>query len=110
MPTNERDDIPLFTGRTSMRTAADEGQFRVAYVTFFDGVRNKLHTHSTDQVLIITEGKGLVETEGERVELDEGDVVVCPAGEKHWHGAAPGSTMTHITITGAGVKTEQLES
>jgi quercetin dioxygenase-like cupin family protein len=109
MPTVERDDLPLFTGKTSMRTAVDEGQFRVAYVTFSDGVRNKLHVHGCDQVLIVTQGKGLVVTEGAQVEVDEGDVVFAPAGEKHWHGAAPGSTMTHITITEAGAKTEQLE-
>jgi quercetin dioxygenase-like cupin family protein len=109
MPTSERDDLPLFTGRVSIRTAADEGQFRVAYVSFFDGVRNKFHTHSTDQVLIVTQGKGLVVTEDEQVELEEGDVVIAPAGEKHWHGAAPGSNMTHITITGSDGKTEQLE-
>jgi quercetin dioxygenase-like cupin family protein len=109
MPASERDDLPLFTGKTSMRTAVDEGQFRVAYVTFSEGVRNKFHVHTTDQVLIVTEGKGLVMTGTEQVEVDEGDVVFAPAGEKHWHGAAPGSTMTHITITGAGGNIEQLE-
>ena len=109
MPTSERDDLPLFTGKISMRTAVDEGQFRVAYVTFSEGVRNKFHVHNTDQVLLVTEGKGLVVTENEQVELDKGDVVFAPAGEKHWHGAAPGSNMTHITITGGGGKTEQLE-
>ena len=109
MPTTERDDVPLFTGKTAVRVAADEGEFRVAYVTFFDGVRNKFHIHSTDQVLIVTHGKGLVVTEDERVELNEGDVVISPAGEKHWHGAVPGSDMTHITITGGGGHTDQLE-
>jgi quercetin dioxygenase-like cupin family protein len=109
MTTTERDNLPLFTGKTAVRTAADEGQFRVAYVTFSEGVRNKFHVHGSDQVLIITDGKGLVVTDNERVELDEGDVVICPAGEKHWHGAVPGSTMTHITITSAGAPTEQIE-
>jgi quercetin dioxygenase-like cupin family protein len=110
MPTVERDDLPLFTGKTSVRTVADEGQFRVAYVTFGEGVRNKFHVHSTDQVLIVTQGEGLVVTEDEQVELHEGDVVISPAGEKHWHGAAPGSNMTHITITGGGGTTAQLEA
>lgn len=110
MPTTESDDNPLFTGKTALRTAAAEGEFRVAYVTFSEGVRNKFHVHSTDQVLIVTQGKGLVVTGDEQVELGEGDVVISPAGEKHWHGAAPGSTMTHITITGGGGTTEQLEA
>ena len=109
MPATERDDLPLFTGKTSIRTAVAEGEFRVAYVTFAEGVRNKFHVHSTDQVLIVTQGKGLVVTEDEQVEVEEGDVVFSPAGEKHWHGAAPGSDMTHITITGGGGTTDQVE-
>ena len=60
--------------------------------------------------VVVTQGKGLVVTEDERVELNEGDVVISPAGEKAlaWC-RAPDTNMTHITITGGGGQTDQLE-
>jgi len=30
--------------------------------------------------------------------MKAGDVVWIPAGVKHWHGASPGSSVTHIAI------------
>ncbi|HUG55832.1 MAG TPA: cupin domain-containing protein [Candidatus Limnocylindrales bacterium] len=74
---------------------------RVSEVHFRDGATNRLHTHTTDQLLIVTEGKGYVGTEGERFEIEAGDVAYIPAGERHWHGARPGEDMTHWAITGA---------
>jgi quercetin dioxygenase-like cupin family protein len=108
---DEASTHPLFTGPVERRTVLDgsEGQFNVGYITFPDGVYSELHTHTTDQVLIVTKGRGFVETEDDRVELAEGDVVWSPAGERHGHGALDGSAMTHLAIMGADNKTEAAE-
>ena len=103
---------PLFTGAVTVRSALsdEEGsEFNVAHIDFPAGVHSRLHRHTTDQVLIVTRGKGMVATENEQVELTVGDVVHAPAGEKHWHGAVTGSAMTHISITGRGSDVELLE-
>ena len=71
-----------------------------AYVTFEPGARSAWHTHPRGQRLIVTEGIGRTQTwGGEMQEIRPGDVVWCPPGVKHWHGAAPGSSMTHLAIT-----------
>ena len=62
----------------------------MSVVNFGKDVRNKFHAHDTDQILIVTAGRGYVATEKEKQEVSVGDVIVFPAGEKHWHGAAPG--------------------
>lgn len=70
------------------------------YVTFEPGARTHWHTHPLGQTLIITFGAGRVQTEGGRVEtVFSGDVIWFPAGEKHWHGAAPDTAMTHLAIS-----------
>jgi quercetin dioxygenase-like cupin family protein len=101
----------LFTGPARSQTMVDgkEAQFSVAYIHFPEGVRNKFHTHSNDQVLIVTAGSGMVATEDQEQALAVGDVAFIPAGEVHRHGAVPGSTMTHVSILPAGTKTEQVE-
>jgi quercetin dioxygenase-like cupin family protein len=72
-------------------------------------VRNKFHTHDGDQVLIIIAGKGIVATEREERVVTVGEVVLFPAGEKHWHGATKDSEFSNIGVTKAGSKTTQLE-
>ena len=71
-------------------------------VRFTDGARTHWHVHPGEQVLYILEGEGRVGTEHEEVQVAAGDVVYTPPGEKHWHGAMPGSSMTHISITTVG--------
>ncbi|MEG1210877.1 MAG: cupin domain-containing protein [Leclercia sp.] len=72
-----------------------------AYVTFEPGARSAWHTHPAGQRLIVTSGVGLTQQEGQPVQtIRAGDVVACPPGVKHWHGAAPGSAMTHLAVTG----------
>jgi 4-carboxymuconolactone decarboxylase len=72
-----------------------------AYVTFQPGARSAWHTHPAGQRLVITEGVGRTQQEGGPVEeLRAGDVVWCPPGVRHWHGAAPDSAMTHLALTG----------
>jgi quercetin dioxygenase-like cupin family protein len=101
----------LFTGPATSQAMVDgkQAQFSVAYIHFPDGVRNKFHTHSNDQVLIVTEGRGMVATDEREEPLEVGDVAHIPAGEIHRHGARPGSSMTHVSILPAGTRTEQVE-
>ncbi|HKD11944.1 MAG TPA: cupin domain-containing protein [Thermoanaerobaculia bacterium] len=68
-------------------------------VTFEPGARTAWHTHPLGQSLIVTEGCGLVQSWGGAIEkIRPGDVVWCPPGEKHWHGATPATAMTHIAV------------
>ena len=73
-----------------------------AYVTFEPGARSAWHTHPAGQRLVVVSGLGRVQEWGKPVqEIRPGDVVVCPAGVKHWHGAAPTTAMTHLAVTGS---------
>ena len=68
-------------------------------VTFEPGARTAWHTHPLGQTLIVTAGCGRVQREGGPIEeIRPGDVVWFEPGEKHWHGAAPTTAMTHIAI------------
>lgn len=68
-------------------------------ITFDPGARTAWHTHPLGQTLIVTSGSGLAQRWGGPIEeIHQGDVVWFPPGEKHWHGAAPGTPMTHIAI------------
>jgi quercetin dioxygenase-like cupin family protein len=79
--------------------APDPARASVASVTFEFGARTAWHSHPLGQTLIVTAGNGLVQSWGEPIEkIRPGDVVWSPPGEKHWHGAAPTTTMTHISI------------
>jgi 4-carboxymuconolactone decarboxylase len=70
-----------------------------ARVVFAPGARTAWHTHPLGQILIVTAGTGRVQRWGDPVdEIRQGDVVWIPPGQKHWHGAAPNSSMTHIAI------------
>lgn len=102
---------PLFTSGDVSRQplAPDSNDFNISVVSFGEGVRNKFHYHESDQILIVTKGQGVVATEDARVEIGEGDVVFAPAGEKHWHGALPGTQFAHITVTRKGGETTQVE-
>ena len=73
-----------------------------ASVTFEPGARTAWHTHPLGQTLIVTAGCGRVQRWGGPIEeIRPGDVVWIPLGEKHWHGAAPTTAMTHIAIVEA---------
>jgi quercetin dioxygenase-like cupin family protein len=73
-----------------------------ATVTFEPGARTAWHTHPLGQTLLVVSGLGRVQREGGPIEaIRPGDIVWFPAGEKHWHGAAPGCAMSHIAIAEA---------
>jgi quercetin dioxygenase-like cupin family protein len=70
-----------------------------AHVTFEPGARTAWHTHPLGQTLIVTSGSGRAQRWGGPIEeIHPGDVVWFAPGEKHWHGAAPATAMTHIAI------------
>ncbi|SFJ82644.1 (R)-mandelonitrile lyase [Celeribacter neptunius] len=77
----------------------DKDRVGGANVTFQPGARTAWHTHPLGQTLIVTAGKGLVQRWGGPIEeINPGDVVWFAPGEKHWHGAAHDSAMTHTAI------------
>jgi quercetin dioxygenase-like cupin family protein len=83
---------PLFQANAAARAVG-------ASVTFEPGARTAWHTHPLGQTLIVTAGCGLAQRWGGPVEeIRPGHVVWFPPGEKHWHGAAPTTAMTHIAI------------
>jgi quercetin dioxygenase-like cupin family protein len=95
-------DPATFIGRATVQRLADDqtgvpvGVYRV---TFSDGGRTNWHKHSGPQWLFVVEGRIRVQVEGGRTEnLEAGDAVVVAPGERHWHGAVPGNTGTHIAI------------
>ena len=94
-----------FTGRVRvdpLSSANAHVNASTAYVTFEPGARSAWHTHPNGQYLVVTAGAGLTQEWGKPVqEIRLGDVVWCPPGVKHWHGAAPTTAMTHFAVTGA---------
>lgn len=91
-----------FTGDVRIDMAfqrSGESRLAGAIVTFEPGARTAWHTHPLGQTLIVTSGKGWTQCEGEPiVEINAGDIVWCPPGHRHWHGATPTTAMTHIAL------------
>src|SRR3954453_20066055 len=83
---------PLFQAPSPARAVG-------AAVTFEPGARTAWHTHPLGQTLIVTAGSGRAQRWGGAIEeIRPGDVVWFSPGEKHWHGAAPATAMTHIAV------------
>ena len=83
---------PLFSPPDPARVAG-------ALVTFEPGARSAWHTHPLGQALIVVSGVGWTQCEGEpRKEIRAGDVIVCPPGTRHWHGATDKNAMSHIAV------------
>jgi quercetin dioxygenase-like cupin family protein len=77
----------------------DSARINSASVTFEPGARTAWHTHPLGQTLIVTSGCGRAQRwDGPVEEIRPGDVIWFAPGEKHWHGAAPSTAMTHIAI------------
>lgn len=93
-----------FTGRVRVDPvwpASETINASGAWVTFEPGARSAWHTHPAGQRLVVTAGVGLTQEWGKPVQvIRPGDVVWCPPGVKHWHGAAPTTAMTHLAVTG----------
>ncbi len=91
-----------FTGNVRMDPlfeAPEPARVRGASVTFEPGARSAWHTHPLGQTLIVTFGLGWTQCWGGPIEeIRPGDVIWCPPGVKHWHGATPTKAMTHLAI------------
>ena len=101
----------IFTSEdvTKQAIIPDSQEYDINQVNFGRGVRLKFHAHDSEQILIVTAGKGMVVTEQEKKLVVPGDVIFIPAGEKHWHGATGDSEFSHIFIYRRGTKYTQLE-
>ena len=78
----------------------DGSQSVIVYLVEFEpGGRTNWHRHSAPQLLLVKEGRGLVQKWGEPVRtLAAGDAVCIEPDEKHWHGAAPETAMAHFAV------------
>lgn len=104
-----------FTGRVLQTPIIEKeapARLRATLVSFEPGARTHWHTHPLGQTLYVTSGAGLAQSWGGPIqEIRAGDVVSFAAGEKHWHGAAAKSAMTHIAMQEAldGLPVDWLE-
>ncbi|TKW67354.1 MAG: cupin domain-containing protein [Paracoccus denitrificans] len=91
-----------FTGTAFVEPTFDpieDRDFGMASVTFLPGARSNWHTHPRGQSIVVTAGSGWTQEEGgPRQTINPGDVVWCPPGVKHWHGATDTTAMTHIVV------------
>ncbi|MEO1089510.1 MAG: cupin domain-containing protein [Pseudomonadota bacterium] len=91
-----------FTGQVLqdvIHEAPEPARMRAVTVSFAPGARTNWHTHPLGQTLLVTAGVGRAQADGGAIfELRPGDVVWFAPGERHWHGAAPGTAMTHVAI------------
>ncbi len=104
-----------FVGRSYLKMLTTGG-VPIANVTFEPGCRNNWHIHKAEQgggqILLCTDGRGWYQEWGKAARaLHPGDVVVIPAGVKHWHGAAKDSWFTHLAVEvpGEGTSSQWLE-
>lgn len=94
-----------FNGNVYLNNIVNEGGVSIGNVTFEKGCINKWHIHDHVQVLMGVMGEGYCQKEGEDAQLMKvGDIVVIPAGVKHWHGATHESQFTHISVSGPVVE------
>ncbi len=96
---------PLFTGgKVYTQSVLDEEhqaeKIVIVNVQFEPGARNKFHTHSGEQILYVTEGKGIIATREKEYIVTPGTVIFVPPGEVHWHGATKDSSFAHLSIIG----------
>src|SRR3954452_13758425 len=88
--------------------AQAHSRVRAALVRFAPGARNAWHSHAVGQTVHVTEGIGRIQARGGPVvEIRPGDTVHTPAGEWHWHGAAPDRFMTHLAMWEASAEGDE---
>jgi quercetin dioxygenase-like cupin family protein len=91
-----------FTGAVyvdAIATPFDRSRLQASSVHFTPGARTAWHTHPNGQTIDVTEGIGLAQGRGGRIEvIRPGDRVFFEPGEDHWHGAVPNRFMTHLAL------------
>ena len=108
---------PYFIGRSYLKPLVSKEQgIPIVNVTFEPGCRNHWHIHKASrgggQILICVDGEGWYQEEGKEAQsLQPGDVVIIPAGVKHWHGAKVDGWFSHLSVEcpGENTSTEWLE-
>jgi quercetin dioxygenase-like cupin family protein len=97
-------DPLFFGGKVTTQSLLEEDhkgtKVQVMMVNFAPGARNKPHTHTTEQILIVIEGKGIVATKDNEHIITPGMIVYIYPGEEHWHGATKDSAFSHLSILG----------
>ncbi len=91
------------SGRRLFHMTAETGGWGAALTSFGIGGRLDWHVHDSEQILFITEGRGIVATKDKEYVVTPGCLVYIPAGEVHWHGACPDSAMSHLNLQKAGI-------
>jgi quercetin dioxygenase-like cupin family protein len=101
---NPTDTPQYFEGQVLMQEFANASsdELDVRAVFFDDGARTVPHTHSTDQLLHVVSGLCIVGDDSGRLEVGPGEFILLPANGWHWHGAAPGQSMCHVSIRRPG--------
>ncbi|UQA94827.1 (R)-mandelonitrile lyase [Streptomyces halobius] len=104
-PASQAGPAAHFTGTVWLDEIAappSPSRLRMFSVHFAPGAHTARHTHPHGQILHVTEGAGLVQRAGGAVEpIHAGDTVWIAPGERHWHGAAPDTFMTHLATVEA---------
>jgi quercetin dioxygenase-like cupin family protein len=90
--------------RKTLIDTADTGGFGALLVTFGPGARLNFHTHTFEQILYVTDGKGIVATKDKEEIVTPGATIYVAPGEVHWHGATDDSSFSHIAIQKPGIK------
>ena len=113
VPEEDATNAPLFYGGAVSRQPIVGGgkssYYNFSQFNFAAGAKNKFHTHTSDQILFVTKGVGIVANESEEIEISEGDTALIPSGEKHWHGATDRSSFSHISLTHPKSQTEMFD-
>jgi quercetin dioxygenase-like cupin family protein len=112
LPTNATVKTPAsnFAGDVWMNPVFNgdgRSQLVVGLVRFTPGARTNWHSHANGQLLVCTDGVGLVGTrDGTTVLLRAGETVWTPAGQEHFHGGTPQNMMCHYAILDAAGENE----
>ena len=98
------DPLGLFFGKVERQNLVEKGTagLVVAMVKFAPGAGNRMHAHTGEQILVVTEGTGVVATEQEEQIITVGTIVYIPANEMHSHGATKDSAFAHLSIQTPG--------
>jgi quercetin dioxygenase-like cupin family protein len=71
----------------------------VGNVYFEKSARSNWHVHPSGQILIVLDGEGYHQLEGQpKQTMSKGDVIKCPPNVKHWHGATENGSLTQMYI------------
>ena len=101
-PKGERGPATNFTGNAyNFGLVSNDSIYNtlVGNVFFEKGARSNWHVHPSGQILVVLDGEGYHQLEGQpKQTMRKGDVVKCPPNVKHWHGATEKNSLTQLYI------------